>query len=359
LRSWRVASTLLPPRRKVSAACTDAGDCASRSAVARGFALAAVLTLSGGCASEAALRAATVQQQLPARVELADTPFHPQTAHQCGPAALATILGAAGAPASPVALADEILLPARAGSLQVELVAAIRARSLVPYEIEPTLSSLAAEVAAGRPVLVLQQLGFSRDAPWHYAVVVGYDTQSGRILLRSGTDRRQELRAAAFDYTWARSGRWGVLALPPDALPAGNDAGRYMAAAAQLEAAGHPDAARAAYSAAAAHWPDAALPWLGLGNLAAARAEWREAESNYAAALRRRPDDAAALNNRAEALARLGCSAAARAALEQALATLPQDDPLRGAVQRSYAALPPSPPPATETSGCVSGPTPR
>ena len=60
------------------------------------------------------------------------TPFFPQTQHQCGPAALATLLGAAGRPVSPDELAREIYLPGRGVRLQPEIAAAIRARGFVP-----------------------------------------------------------------------------------------------------------------------------------------------------------------------------------------------------------------------------------
>ena len=60
---------------------------------------------------------------------------------------------------------------------QVELVAAIRRYGRVPYEIEPSLSSLTAELQAGRPVLVLQNLGIKIAPLWHYAVVVGYSPE--------------------------------------------------------------------------------------------------------------------------------------------------------------------------------------
>ena len=150
--------------------------------------------------------------ELPAQVELTATPFHPQTEHQCGPAALATVLGAAGHAVDPAALAAEVYLPGREGSLQPELVAAVRARGLLAYEVGPSLSDLLAEVASGRPVLVLQQLGAGPWPYWHYAVVIGYDKARGQVLLRSGTDARLGLRASLFESTWDRGGRWGLVA---------------------------------------------------------------------------------------------------------------------------------------------------
>ncbi|MCX7053381.1 MAG: hypothetical protein NTU56_04110, partial [Proteobacteria bacterium] len=73
------------------------------------LALLLALLLLVGCAGPS--RLAQLPAELPARVELTSTPFHPQTEHQCGPAALATVLGAAGRTVDPAALATEVYLP--------------------------------------------------------------------------------------------------------------------------------------------------------------------------------------------------------------------------------------------------------
>jgi hypothetical protein len=54
----------------------------------------ALLLFLVGCAGSS--RLATLPAGLPSRAELTATPFYPQTEHQCGPAALATVLSAAG-----------------------------------------------------------------------------------------------------------------------------------------------------------------------------------------------------------------------------------------------------------------------
>lgn len=298
--------------------------------------LLSALGAAGGCAGPSPM--ARVPATLPPAVELSATPFFAQTAHQCGPAALATVLGAAGRPVEPAALATEVYLPGREGSLQAELVAAARARHLLTVETGPALEDLLVEVAAGRPVLVLQRLGVGPWPNWHYAVVIGYDRAQGRVLLRSGTEQRLEQRAVVFDATWARGGRWGVVLLEPGELPARPDLSRYMRAAADLERQA-PAAAEAAYRAASRHWPDAPLPVLGLGNVAAARGDWREAERWYRAALAIDATNAAALNNRAEALRQLGCGASARSALQEGWARVAEGDPLRPALAETARSL--------------------
>lgn len=308
------------------------------STVGRGRAWAVLLLMLAllllvGCAGPS--RFAQLPAGLPGQVELTATPFYPQVEHQCGPAALATVLGAAGRNVDPAALATEVYLPGRQGSLQPELAAAARARGLLVYETGPSLSDLLAEVAAGRPALVLQQLGMGPWPYWHYAVVIGYDQARGQVLLRSGTDERQALRASLFESTWDRGGHWGLVLLEPGTMPARPDPVRYMSAAAALETAGNPDAAKAAYAAAVALWPKAPLPRLGLGNLAAAAGDWAEAERWYRAVLTDDPAQAAALNNRAEALVRLGCPAAARLLLQQGTVHVAGDDPLQPMLQQT------------------------
>jgi tetratricopeptide (TPR) repeat protein len=281
------------------------------------LALALVL---GGCASGGPRLEAVDAGRYPVRVELTDTPFFPQRDYQCGPAALATVLAASEAPVTADALVPEVFLPGRQGSLQSELVAATRARDRLPYVLPPRLDALLAQLAAGHPVMVMQKLGAGPWPGWHYAVLVGYDASTERLLLRSGLEPRLGMSIARFVTTWDRAGRWAMVALRPGELPAEPEPLRYLEAAAGLEAVGRLDAAGRAYQAAAREWPTEPLPRLGLANLAYARGELREAERNLRAAIEQAPQDVAARNNRAEVLLQLGCPASARREIESAQA---------------------------------------
>ena len=95
---------------------------------------------------------------LPEQVELA-TPFFPQEEYQCGPAALATALVSAGAQTTPEALVPQVYVPERKGSFQVEMLAAARRHGMVSYALAPKFEDLLREIAAGTPVIVLQNLG--------------------------------------------------------------------------------------------------------------------------------------------------------------------------------------------------------
>src|SRR5690606_16550407 len=105
--------------------------------------------------------------------------------------ALATILAHEGLPVDAEALAPAVYVEGLRGSLQAELLAATRRHGFVPYRLEPDPLALFAEVESGKPVLVMQNLGLPRFPVWHYAVVVGFDPEQERVLLRSGTERRR------------------------------------------------------------------------------------------------------------------------------------------------------------------------
>jgi tetratricopeptide (TPR) repeat protein len=302
-----------------------------RSRAAGAAATAAVLALAG-CAARGPQLPLPAAAGLPSSVELESTPFFPQRDYQCGPAALATVLVASGAPAQPDDVVAEVYLPGRKGSLQAELVAATRSRGRLPYVLPPTLDDLLAQLAAGHAVLVLQKTGAGPWPGWHYAVVIGYDATRDRLVLRSGTERRLEMSATYFRTTWDRADRWAMTVLEPGRLPAVPDLGRYMEAAAGFEAVGRLDDAERAYHAAVRQWPDESLPRLALANVALARGDRAAAERGLRDALHFDPGNVAARNNLAEVLRSMGCPESARREIAAAV-ELAGDGPLARAVE--------------------------
>lgn len=307
---------------------------------AAGLVLAAALS-STGCAVNPALHVAeamppVVDGAMPRPLLLDGVPFHPQTEYHCGPAALAGILGASGVGphvADPDALAPRVYLPGRKGSLQLELVGATRRAGRIPYEVDATPEALLAELAAGRPVLVLQNL-LTRTVPrWHYAVLVGADPLANRMVLNSGTRERLEVGAPSFLRTWDWGGRWGLLALRPGELPARAEPTRFLAAVADFEAVAGADAAAPAYRAALERWPGEPRAHLALGNQAHAAGELVAAARHYRDGLRHAPGDPVLGNNYASALGELGCRDKARAAIRAALAAAPADGRWRGQLE--------------------------
>jgi hypothetical protein len=252
-------------------------------------------------------------------IELQDTPFFAQRDYQCGPAALTTVLVASGTNVSLEGIVSKVYLPGREGSLQVEMLAATRTSARLPYVIDGRLGAIHDELAAGRAVVVLQNLGIAAIPAWHYAVVIGIDDQDGVVILRSGTDRRRETRINTFLRTWRRSNYWGMVVLEPGALPSNVDRSRYLGAVAALEGAGQTAAAQLAWSAALEVWPGDMTAGFGLANVLTARGETAAAISTYSKLLSQYPDLVVARNNLALALAKLEQFDAAEQEIERAL----------------------------------------
>ena len=269
-----------------------------------------VSALLSGCASLFFPQAASLRdarpENLPAQVELKEVPFFPQVEYQCGPAALATVLVHGQVKITPDDLVPQVYVPARQGSLQVEMLAAARRNGMVAYQLAPRFEDLLREIAAGTPVIVLQNLGAGPFDRWHYAVAMGYDLNENDLILRSGDKERLVLPTAIHEFVWKKSDYWAMVALPPDRIAATADDARWLAAVAALERAGNPRAARTAYAKALERWPDNVNASIGLANTYYASGELKEAEKVLKAALSRHPDSVVALNNLAQAISDQG-----------------------------------------------------
>lgn len=275
----------------------------------------------------------------PATIELTATPFFPQQEYQCGPAALATLLGASGHPVSPDDLVSEVYIPDRQGSLQPEIVAAARKRGLIIYPLRPTLADLTGQLSAGLPVLVLQNLGIPQLPVWHYAVVIGASRDPEALLLRSGTTRRRVEQAAAFTRRWSLAAYWGIVALQPGQLPFNPDWSVYLAAVADLEAGGALEAAGTAYQAALAKAPELTAARLGLANVRYASGDLAAAARLYQALSADSQFGIAALNNLANLQLDQGCVTAAAGSLAEAESRLEPGHALAAALASTKARI--------------------
>lgn len=288
--------------------------------------LIALLTLSS-CASAPQSRQLETKPAdfLPRVVELEDVPFFPQTEYQCGPAALATLLEFHGAEITLEELSRQIYIPGRKGSLQIEMIAAARRHEMLPYQLAPKLLDIFTEVAAGNPVLVMQNLSFEWVPQWHYAVVVGYDIDRKEIILRSATTRRWTTPLKVFERTWQRAQFWALALMPVGEIPKTAQPQRYLETAFAFEQTGHVELALRAYRAASQHWPDVTETWLTLGNMLLHQRDWAEAVQAFSTAIRLEPGSTAGWNNLAYALHGYGCPTQAEHALQCGLKINPDD----------------------------------
>lgn len=256
---------------------------------------------------------------VPALSEIKEVPFYPQEEYECGPAALAMVLQTAGVAVLPEQLVEQVYLPGRKGSLQIELLAASRRNGLAAYLLQPKLEALLREVAAGNPVLVLQNLSLAFYPVWHYAVVIGFDRERNQIILRSGRSERLDMSLFTFERTWARGEYWAMVALSPTKLPITAEPARFAQSVAALERI-NPAAAQSAYATALKQWPTQRAMLLGAGNTAYALGQLQAAASAYQVAVQAHPDFADAWNNLAQTLLELGQQQQASLAIARAVA---------------------------------------
>lgn len=286
--------------------------------VARAASAALVLFALAACAAPQSARLLEAPQGLPPRSDVAAVPFFPQTDYYCGPASLAMTLAWSGLEETPDSIAPQVYTPGREGTLAPDIVAAARRKGRLAVEIHG-LDNLLAEVAAGNPVLVFQNLALTWWPQWHFAVLVGYDLEERVVILHSGTTERLVTPLDAFERTWARSDHWALVTLPPDRLPAQADRRAVLLAAAGLEQAERSDAAATAYQAIARRWPEETVAWIGAGNAWFTLERYGAAEKAFRKATELAPASAPAWNNLAYALSRQGRRDEAVAAARKAL----------------------------------------
>lgn len=261
--------------------------------------------------------------------ELHEVPFFPQRDYQCGPAALATLLSHRDIKVHADDLTDRVYIPARKGSLQIEMIATARSYNFVIYKLEPDLYTLLKEVNQGNPVLVFQNLSFRFWPQWHYAVVVGYDLDKRELLLRSGTIEKYTISFSTFERTWQRANHWAYILVKPGEVPLTASPLAYTKASHSLESSGFKKSTLKALRAGASRWPEESILLMALGNAEYAARNYDKANQSFSRELQLRPDNAAAWNNLAYTLAARSCKSAALKAIACALELTPEDQNLQ------------------------------
>ena len=281
---------------------------------------ALALWLLGACAAPQTARLLESNASaLPRFAQVGGVPFYAQTDNYCGPAALAMAATWAGVPLTQERAGEMVFTPGKEGTLRNDVVAAARRLGLMAVELDD-VSSLLAEVAAGHPVIVFQNLGLSWVPRWHYSVVLAYDLDHQTIVQHSGItpDRATDLNA--FERTWARGDYWAVVLVPAGELPAAGRETALLEAALGLERLHNYNPATKGYKSILKKFPSNTPAWMGLGNSEYARADFVAAAEAFERAATVAPGDPAAWNNLAYAYAAAGRNRDARRAAERAVA---------------------------------------
>lgn len=278
-------------------------------------AVIAFLLFVAGCAGRETEALVAAPQGLPPAARVAGVPFHPQGVDFCGPAALAMAMEWAGRPAPQ---STQVYTPGKAGSLAVDMEGAARRQGMLAVRLRG-LHQVLAELAAGHPILVFQNLGLDMRPLWHFAIATGYDLPARRLILHSGFEADLVMSLDTFEHTWERAGKWALAVLPPHTLPVSAAASDVIVAAAGLERAGRAAEAAIAYGAILDRWPNDVTAAIGLGNALYAAHDLDGAERAFRRGVERHPQAAAAWNNLAHVLLERGQAEQAEEAAARAI----------------------------------------
>ncbi|HEY5718038.1 MAG TPA: PA2778 family cysteine peptidase [Motiliproteus sp.] len=289
--------------------------------------------LLSGCATPPSPRLAAMSVAQPQPHTIA-APFFSQVTDQCGPAALASVLNFRGINITPQQLRDRIYLPGRAGTLQLELIAAARAEGLLAYPIAPTQEALVQELNADNPILVLQNLGLDWLPRWHYAVLIGYDPHHDEMILHSGDRAALRRPRSQFMRSWQSASGWGIVITAVNRPAATATPAGLLQASLELEQSGQRQSAGFLYQRLTQQHPHYHPAWAALANWQYRSGAFRAALASYQQALHLNPTDPALWNNQAYALAGLGCRTQAISSLQCGLTRQPDHPELLDSLEQ-------------------------
>lgn len=210
------------------------------------------------------------------------------------------------------------LIPAKGGTLQVELAATARENGLLVYPLTPTIDALISELEKQHPVIVLVNRGYAWYPLWHYAPVTGYNIEKRTIVTHFSEQPNEAIPLSTFTALWERSENWGVVLMPPDQLPASASPKTFLQAAYTLEKTGLRDEAIIAYKSALLRRPKDINILFALANGYYHSHQIKNAEKTYRKLLSLKPGHPLAVNNLADLLCRTGRSKEAFSVLGKA-----------------------------------------
>lgn len=176
---------------------------------------AAALILAGCAGSPQTDALLADRGSLPPRAQVGPIPFQPHVDHQGAPGAVAMALHWAGRSTLAASLVTELSGESKTGAILG--LAARLGRLAHPVR---DLREVLAELAAGNPVLTLQEPSGRPRPVYRYALLVGYDLKRKVVYAHSGVLRNLAVPLAVFEGNWERAGTWATVILPPDRPPA-------------------------------------------------------------------------------------------------------------------------------------------
>ncbi|MBU4318423.1 MAG: C39 family peptidase [Proteobacteria bacterium] len=140
----------------------------------------------------------------PGAEEIEGIPFFRQERHQCGQAALASVLAYYKIPVDMELLIGETYSQALKGSLMADLENYAKGLGFKTKSGQGTLQTLKESVLARKPVIVLLDHGVWLAARPHYIVIFGFNEKG--FIAHDGNEPSILFQYKGFEKTWKKMG---------------------------------------------------------------------------------------------------------------------------------------------------------
>lgn len=137
-----------------------------------------------------------------------------QLTNYCGPACLTSVLRHYGSQLTQEDIGKETYDPSLNATNGADMLYFARERGFSAYSWNSSLSDVKRKIAAGVPVIVLQQNSLS-DKSGHYRVLTGYnDAKSKFSVMDPYYDDITEMSYAQCERLWGTMGHWALAVIP-------------------------------------------------------------------------------------------------------------------------------------------------
>ncbi|MBI2094612.1 MAG: C39 family peptidase [Candidatus Omnitrophica bacterium] len=219
-----------------------------------------------------------------------------QSAYQCGPASLASVIRYWGEEVSAGEITKALYRPGARGILNFELARYARERGFWTETREPDEGELKTWVRKKIPPIVMLHTGFLWFEKYHIVVLKGFSDGSWVFYANTGEAETRAIDYAEFGKKWRAAGRWCLLICPAGRVDWPLDAGESARLGFLLEEQGDLDRAEDRYrKSLEGGLNDAVL--FNLANIHLKKKRFEEAKKIYTGLLGRKPGWSEAGNN--------------------------------------------------------------
>lgn len=138
-----------------------------------------------------------------------------QMTNYCGPACLASVMGLFDKPITQETIGKQIYDAASRATNGADMLHYARENGFSAYSWNSGLQNIKDKLAAGIPVIVLQQNSME-DTSGHYRVLTGYDDARGKFsVMDPYYDNITEMTYSMCERLWKPMGFWALMVVPP------------------------------------------------------------------------------------------------------------------------------------------------